>query len=37
VTLGGHPTSLGALRRGMTVTVIRDGDAPAIEVRAGGR
>ena len=37
VTLGGHPTSLAALRRGMTVTVIRDGDAPAIEVRAGGR
>jgi hypothetical protein len=37
VTLGGHPTSLAALRRGMTVTVIRDGDAPAIEVRAGGK
>ena len=37
VTMGGHPTSLGALRRGMTLTVIRDGDAPAIEVRAGGR
>jgi hypothetical protein len=37
VTLGGHPTSIGALKRGMTVTVIRDGDAPAIEVRAGGR
>ena len=35
VTFAGHPTSLAALRRGMQVTVIRDGDAPAVEVRAG--
>jgi len=35
VTVNGHPTSLAALRRGIAVTVIRDGDAPAIEVRAG--
>lgn len=37
VTLGGRPTTLSALRRNMTVTVIRDGDAPAFEVRAGGK
>jgi hypothetical protein len=37
VTLGGRPTTLSALRRNMTVTVIRDGDAPAFEVRAGRR
>ena len=36
ITLGGRPTSFSALRRNMIVTVIRDGDAPAIEVRAGG-
>ena len=34
ITLGGIPTSFSALRRGMIATVIRDGDAPATEVRA---
>jgi hypothetical protein len=34
ITLGGIPTSFSALRRGMIATVIRDGDAPASEVRA---
>ena len=33
----GQPASFSALRRNMIVTVIRDGDAPAIEVRAGGK
>jgi len=37
VTLGGRPVPLSALRRNMLVTVIRDGDAPAFELRAGGR
>ena len=37
ITLGGRPTSFSALRRNMIVTVIRDGDAPATEVRAGGK
>ena len=35
ISLRGRPLSFSALRRGMTVTVIRDGDAPAIEIRAG--
>jgi len=35
VTLRGRPSSFSALRRGMAVTVIRDGDAPATEIRAG--
>ena len=35
VTIGGRPSSLAALRRGMTVTAIRDGDGPATELRAG--
>ena len=35
ITVGGRPASFSALRRGMVATVIRDGDAPAIEVRAG--
>ena len=35
VTLGGRPTSFASLRRGMSVTVVRDGDAPATEIRAG--
>ena len=30
----GRPASFSALRRGMVATVIRDGDAPATEVRA---
>ncbi len=34
ITLDGRPTSFAALRRQMVVTVIRDGDSPAIEVRA---
>jgi hypothetical protein len=34
ITIGGRPASFAALRRGMVVTVIRDGDAPANEVRA---
>ena len=37
VTLGGRPVPLNALRRNMLVTVIRDGDAPAFELRAGGK
>lgn len=37
ITIGGNPASFGALRRGMVVTVIRDGDAPATEVRATRR
>jgi hypothetical protein len=35
ITIGGRPASFAMLRRGMVATVIRDGDAPAIEVRAG--
>ena len=34
ITIGGRPAAFGELRRGMLVTVIRDGDAPANEVRA---
>ena len=34
ITIGGQPASFSALRRGMVATVIRDGDAPATEVRA---
>ena len=34
ITIGGRPASFAALRRGMVATVIRDGDAPATEVRA---
>ena len=34
ITLGGRPVAFSALRRRMVVTVIRDGDAPATEVRA---
>jgi hypothetical protein len=36
VTLRGRPASLGALRKGMTITAVRDGDRPATEIRAGG-
>jgi hypothetical protein len=34
ITIGGIPAPFSALRRGMVATVIRDGDAPATEVRA---
>jgi hypothetical protein len=34
ITLNGRPVAYAALRRGMVATVIRDGDAPANEVRA---
>ena len=34
ITIGGRPTVFSALRRRMVVTVIRDGDAAATEVRA---
>ena len=34
ITLNGRPVAYSALRRGMVATVIRDGDAPANEVRA---
>jgi hypothetical protein len=34
ITIGGRPATFSALRRGMVATVIRDGDAPANEVRA---
>jgi hypothetical protein len=34
IKLRGVPVPFSALRRGMVATVIRDGDAPAIEVRA---
>jgi hypothetical protein len=37
VTLRGRTSSFAALRRGMIATVIRDGDAPASEIRATGR
>ncbi len=37
ISLRGRPASFSALRRGMVVTVIRDGDGPAGEVRAVGR
>lgn len=35
VTFRGRPASLSALRRGVSATVIRDGDGPATEIRAG--
>jgi hypothetical protein len=34
ITIGGRPAAFPELRRGMVATVIRDGDAPATEVRA---
>src|SRR5829696_1952858 len=34
ITIGGRPAAYSDLRRGMVATVIRDGDAPANEVRA---
>ena len=37
ITLGGRPVAYADLRRGMVATVIRDGDAPASEVRATRR
>jgi hypothetical protein len=37
VTFNGRPIPFAKLRKRMHVTVIRDGDAPAIEVRAGAR
>ena len=37
ITLNGRPIGYAALRRGMVATVIRDGDAPANEVRAARR
>ena len=35
ITFRGRPATYQQLRRGMVATVIREGDAPAIEVRAG--
>jgi hypothetical protein len=35
ITLRGRPVAFNQLRRGMVATVIREGDAPAAEVRAG--
>ena len=37
ITRGGRPVPFSLLRRGLVATVIRDGDAPAIEVRITGR
>ena len=37
ITIGGQPAGYAALRRGMVATVIREGDAPATEVRAQRR
>ena len=37
ISVNGRSASFSALRRGMVVTVVRDGDAPAGEVRAAGR
>ena len=37
ISIRGRAVSFSALRRGMTATVVRDGDAPAGEVRAVGR
>jgi hypothetical protein len=37
ITLNGRVASFAQLRRGMVATVIREGDAPATEVRATGR
>ena len=35
ITISGRRVSYAQLRRGMVATVIREGDAPATEVRAG--
>ena len=35
ISVGGRPAAYAALRKGMAATVIREGDAPATEVRAG--
>jgi hypothetical protein len=35
VQINGRPSSFAALRRGMVAMVVRDGDAPAFDVRAG--
>ena len=35
ITFRGRPAAYNQLRRGMVATVIREGDAPATEVRAG--
>lgn len=35
ITVRGRPAAYSQLRRGMVATVIREGDTPAIEVRAG--
>jgi hypothetical protein len=37
ITRHGRPVPFSMLRRGMVATVIRDGDAPAIEVRVPGK
>ncbi len=37
ISIRGRAASFSALRRGMVATVVRDGDAPAGEVRAVGR
>lgn len=37
ISVRGRSASFSALRRGMFVTVIREGDAPAIDVRVGGK
>jgi hypothetical protein len=37
ITINGRPVAYSDLRRGMVATVIRDGDAPANEVRANRR
>jgi hypothetical protein len=37
ISIRGRAVSFSALRRGMIATVVRDGDAPAGEVRAVGR
>lgn len=37
ITINGRPAQFAQLRRGMVATVVREGDAPAIEVRANGR
>ena len=37
ITIGGQPAAFSSLRRGMVATVIRDGDAPATEIRATRR
>jgi hypothetical protein len=37
ITLGGRQVTLARLSRGMNATVIREGDGPAVEVRATRR